>query len=154
MLNTEMCMAAGMSHEAVQYALPVVQKACCKCCTVDEVSTAPSPCSQVHESTLLTSSMTLPAYTVAVIFLVHRRYDEARVLLREGAEVDTADAEGNTPLMLASRGGHGRLVKLLVRKGATLDALNAEGTTAQQMATQYHQQGIAAFLRESYARSH
>lgn len=79
----------------------------------------------------------------------HYRYDEARVLLREYAEVDTIDAEGNTPLMLASKAGHGRLVKLLIRKGAKLDALNAEGKIAEQLATGCEHYGIASFLRES-----
>lgn len=87
------------------------------------------------------------------IFL-HRRYDEARAVLRKGAEVDTADAEGNTLLMLACRAGHGRLVKLLVRKGAKLDALNTEGKTAEQLATYYCHKGIATFLQESYGSSH
>lgn len=123
-------------------------------CTVVETSIAPSPCSQVLESTLLTLSTTLPASNVAVTCLVRNRYDEARVLLREGAQIDTADAEGNAPLMLASRAGHGRLVKLLVRKRANPDALNAEGKTAEQLATQYHHKGIATFLRDSYASSH
>ena len=94
------------------------------------------------------------ACTVAVTFLVYRRYDDARVLLREGTEIGTTDAEGNGPLMLASRAGHGRLVKLLVRKGAKLDALNAEGKTAEQLAIQHHHKGIAKFLQESYASSH
>lgn len=82
------------------------------------------------------------------------RYDEVRVLLRQGAEIDKADADGNAPLMLASRAGHGRLVKLLVRKGANPDALNVEGKTAEQLAIQHSHKGIAAFLREYYASSH
>ena len=85
---------------------------------------------------------------------VHCRYDEARVLLRKGAEIDTADAEGNTLLMLACRPGHGRLVKLLVRKGAKLDARNAEGKTAEQLAIHHCHKGIATFLQEAYASSH
>lgn len=79
--------------------------------------------------------------------VICHRYDEARKLLREYAEVDTSDAEGNTPLMLASKAGHGRLVKLLVRKGATLDALNAEGSTAEQLAMRCEHNGIASFLQ-------
>lgn len=79
----------------------------------------------------------------------HCRYDEARTLLREYAEADTVDAEGNTPLMLASKAGHGRLVKLLVRKGAKADALNAEGKTAEQLAIDCGHHGIACFMREA-----
>lgn len=74
-------------------------------------------------------------------------------MLKGGAEIDAADAEGNTPLMLACGGGHGRLVKLLVRKGAKLAALNASGKTAEQLASHHHHKGVAAFLREFYIGS-
>ena len=76
------------------------------------------------------------------------------MLLREYGEVDTTDVEGNTALMLASKAGHGRLVKLLVRKGAKLDALNAEGKSAEQLAIACEHNGIACFLRDSCNRSH
>lgn len=75
-------------------------------------------------------------------------------MLKGGAEIDTADAEGNTALMLACRGGHGRLVKLLVRKGAKVAALNADGKTAEQLASHHHHKGVAAFLREFCTGSH
>lgn len=75
-------------------------------------------------------------------------------MLKGGAEIDTADAEGNTPLMLACTGGHGRLVKLLVRKGAKLAALNADGKTAEQLASYHHHKGVAIFLQEFYTGAH
>ena len=68
--------------------------------------------------------------------------------------IDTADAEGNTALMLASRGGHGRIVKLLVRKGAKLDAHNAKGKTAEQLAIHYGHNGIAVFLQDTFTGFH
>lgn len=74
-------------------------------------------------------------------------------MLKGGVELDTADAEGNTPLMLACRGGHGRLVKLLVRKGANHAALNADGKTAEQLAGHHHHKGVATFLQEFYIGS-
>lgn len=56
-------------------------------------------------------------------------------MLREAAiPIDARDPQGNTPLMLASAGGHGRLVKLCLRKGAAVDAQNATGETALVLA--------------------
>ncbi|KAA6423104.1 MAG: hypothetical protein FRX49_07091 [Trebouxia sp. A1-2] len=56
---------------------------------------------------------------------------------------------GNTPLMLACREGHGRLVKLFVRKGADVAAHNLEGMTAEQLALSKGHTGIVKFLHES-----
>ncbi|KAI9332899.1 ankyrin repeat-containing domain protein [Zopfochytrium polystomum] len=46
-----------------------------------------------------------------------------RMLLEKGAEVDTTDARGETPLGIASRGGNLYAVKVLVEAGASLDQL-------------------------------
>ncbi|KAJ1548190.1 Ankyrin repeat domain-containing protein 61, partial [Cladochytrium tenue] len=46
-----------------------------------------------------------------------------RMLLERGAEVDVADARGETPLSIASRGGNLYAVKVLVEAGASIDQL-------------------------------
>lgn len=60
-----------------------------------------------------------------------RRYDEAKQLLRGTAQLgmEARDPAGRTPLMLASAGSHGRLVKLLLRKGASVNVQDAAGCT-------------------------
>lgn len=77
------------------------------------------------------------------------RYTEARACVKLGLPVNTADGAGNTPLMLACREGHGRLVKLFVRKGADVTAHNLEGMTAEQLALSKGHTGIVKFLHES-----
>ena len=77
------------------------------------------------------------------------RYTEARACVKLGLPLNVADGEGNTPLMLACREGHGRLVKLFVRKGADVAAHNLEGMTAEQLALSRRHTGIVKFLHES-----
>ena len=77
------------------------------------------------------------------------RYNEARACVKLGFPLDVADGAGNTPLMLACREGHGRLVKLFARKGADVAAYNVEGMTAEQLALSKGHTGIVKFLHES-----
>ena len=62
--------------------------------------------------------------------MVGRRYhgprgagDEAvvKLLLEKGADLDSKDNNGRTPLSWAARNGHDALVKLLFEEGADLD---------------------------------
>jgi ankyrin repeat protein len=55
-------------------------------------------------------------------------------LLDRGVDPNTADKEGNTLLMLASRAQSVPLVKLLISRKAAVDARNAHGDTALMMA--------------------
>ena len=77
------------------------------------------------------------------------RYTEARACVKLGFPLNVADGEGNTPLMLACRQGHGRLVKLFVRKGADVAAHNLQGMTAEQLALNRNNTGIVKFLHET-----
>ena len=54
----------------------------------------------------------------------------AEALLKRGAKVNVADAEGKTPLYSAARRGHAHLLKMLLAKGAKVNAQTREGTTA------------------------
>lgn len=50
--------------------------------------------------------------------------------VKVGADVNTPDAQGVTPLMLAAQGGHADVVLFLLSKGARVDAHDNEGRTA------------------------
>lgn len=65
--------------------------------------------------------------------------------------MDARDAQGNTPLMLACAGGHGRLVKLCLRKGAAIDAQNAEGDSALLLAAAAGHRAVAKHLLQAGA---
>ncbi|CAI0381065.1 unnamed protein product [Linum tenue] len=47
-----------------------------------------------------------------------------------GTDVNAADGDGYTPLMLAAREGHGKVCRVLISAGAEVDARNARGETA------------------------
>jgi ankyrin repeat protein len=51
-------------------------------------------------------------------------------LLKQGANVNDADAQGMTPLMFAAANGHIKAVKFLLDKGANVNAQNQYGYTA------------------------
>src|SRR5215813_9291518 len=53
-----------------------------------------------------------------------------RKLLDNGADVNARDAEGNTPLILASFYASPECVELLIEKGADVNAANKAGATA------------------------
>ena len=50
-------------------------------------------------------------------------------LLEKGAELDSEDRRGQTPLSLAAEKGHEAEVKLLLEKGAELDSKDRRGRT-------------------------
>lgn len=54
----------------------------------------------------------------------------AKTLLERGAHVDTVDANGDTPLLIASRLGHAEMVTLLLACGADVARTNLAGETA------------------------
>ena len=56
------------------------------------------------------------------------------VLVEAGADPDSADAEGWTPLRAAAWGGHAPAVQVLLRSGAQVDACDSEGRTALRAA--------------------
>jgi Ankyrin repeats (3 copies) len=66
-----------------------------------------------------------------------REYDPAKLvqyLLEKGAEVNTVDYSGTTPLMEAASAGHVETIKALVTRGADMRRMNNEGKTALDLA--------------------
>ena len=64
------------------------------------------------------------------------RAEMVQVLIDAGADVDTEDNTGRSPLHLASREGNMAIVKMLVEAGADVSATDNEGDTCLAMAAQ------------------
>ncbi|GMR23345.1 MAG: hypothetical protein BMS9Abin37_1765 [Acidobacteriota bacterium] len=77
---------------------------------------------------------------------------EIRALLAAGADVDDADPDGRTALMLAAGGNDEALVELLLEAGADAGKRDAEGVSALTIAKAYGFPDIVARLRSAGAR--
>lgn len=73
------------------------------------------------------------------------------VLLAEGAEVDTSDEAGNTPLMLASKIGNPRIIKIILAHNPDINRKNHGGESALMIASENGQYHIADQLIEQGA---
>ena len=62
-------------------------------------------------------------------------YDTIQLLLEKGANVNTANSKGITPLMYACMKGHLEVAWLLIDKGANVNALASRSTTALMYAS-------------------
>ena len=58
-----------------------------------------------------------------------------RALIAKGAQPDTRDENGWTPLIHASAAGHGDIVEYLLERGADPNARTSTGLTAATLAT-------------------
>lgn len=63
------------------------------------------------------------------------QFERAKDLLSKGAEVNTVDRRGFTPLMWASASGNMELVRQLLESGAAPDRRATDGTTALMLAS-------------------
>jgi ankyrin repeat protein len=64
-----------------------------------------------------------------------QRYDNAKVLIEFGADVNAYDFNGQTPLHYAAVAGNANMCELLVKYGADIDAKDNNGKTAKDMAS-------------------
>src|SRR5688572_21832764 len=74
--------------------------------------------------------------------------DQARALLRAGAEARTANRYGVTPLSLAAVNGNAAMMKLLLRAGADPNAASGEGETVLMTAARTGRPEPLALLLE------
>ncbi len=70
------------------------------------------------------------------------------ILLAEGADIDTADSYGNTPLMLASKIGNPRMLTIILAHNPDVNAKNDNGETALMIAAENGQAEVAERLIE------
>ena len=74
--------------------------------------------------------------------------EEVERLIGAGADLDSRDRNGRTPLMEATQKGHLDVVKLLVDKGAQINARGTSGETALSLARQRGPKELRDLLRE------
>lgn len=60
--------------------------------------------------------------------------DIVKILIEQGAYIESTDEVGYTPLIMAARQGQIEIVKYLLQKGANVNAKNVKGTTALMLA--------------------
>ncbi len=68
-------------------------------------------------------------------------------LTAQGAEINTVNRAGWTPLMLAAAGGNSQAARVLVRKGADLQAKSPSGKTAADIAEEKGHTFLLPFLK-------
>lgn len=79
--------------------------------------------------------------------------DVVRALLSgNDVNVNITDAQGDTPLIEASRFGHDDVVRVLVGRGADLSAKNKDGQTALMLAVRNGHDDVVRILKEAGAK--
>ena len=73
-----------------------------------------------------------------------------KALLEAGADVNKADDEGTTPLMVAAVDGNVDTVRVLLNAGANPHAINDDDETALQMAKDAYSDDVVEVLRGAW----
>lgn len=74
--------------------------------------------------------------------------DISKEIVWGGAQVDTRDQHGSTPLMYGAQCGHKDVVEALIRGGAQVDSRDQHGNTPLMHAVQYrHPDVVEALIR-------
>lgn len=84
----------------------------------------------------------------SALHIVTKRRDTTWLsfLLAKGAKPDIKDAEGNTPLIIATQMGYAEGADLLLKRRATVDATNSRGETPLIVATQQRDVAMVRLL--------
>ncbi|KAL7783395.1 ankyrin repeat-containing domain protein [Trichoderma afarasin] len=73
-----------------------------------------------------------------------------KLLLEQGAEIDSQDNGGQTPLSLAAENGHETVVGLLLEKGAKAESMDKRDRTPLSLATKNGHEAIAKLLANNF----
>lgn len=79
------------------------------------------------------------------------RTEIVKLLLKNKADINAKDKEGETPLLAALAGGHAGLGELLVNKGAIVDIKTKKGWTPLHFAASLGDEDLARLLVEKGA---
>jgi len=94
-----------------------------------------------------TALLVLSSKGLASFYSVGDRVSQARILIQRGADVNAADTQGTTSLMLACVHNSSPLARLLVENGAHIDQRDLDdNNTALMIATIYRRKDIARLL--------
>ena len=73
--------------------------------------------------------------------------------MEQGADLETRDAEGDTPLLIAVQRGNHRLARHLINHGADVNTRNTAGQTVLQIANNLGLGDIAQLLVRNGAQT-
>lgn len=74
------------------------------------------------------------------------RKEEAAWLLDRGADAAMMDEYGDMPIHTAAIFGHGQIIGLFVKRGMSYDIPNRDGETPENIAREYRQERVVAYL--------
>lgn len=78
--------------------------------------------------------------------------EEVRALLDKGADVNSRDADGRTPLTEAAYNGHAETVKLLLERGGDPNAAKKDGATVYGLANGRGHKEVVELLKKAGAK--
>ena len=78
--------------------------------------------------------------------------DVVKILVERGADMNKADNNGATPLLIASQKGHVDVVKILVERGADINKATNDGYTPLDVAKHFNHTEIIRLLERDQAQ--